>query len=447
MQEHFQRRYLCNNWTELSQRVSRAISDGDAALQTTFFDEIYNKRFLPAGNTLLAGTGDITPNCAVLGYVTDDSFDEVLKLSKKLWRAHVGIGYNLSGLDDPVAGLKRLSRANDAIDLVHRPKRGNMAVLNAGHPRIREFVSCKAVDGELYNFNISVAVERDKSLDADLLDYIASLAWRTGDPGLIFLDRAGDYGPTRATDLPPVCTCVPCGEQFMHANETCNLGSVNLNADTLMDATGRGIDYAKLGETVRIAVHFLDRVIDKLVFPSRQLKRIAKRTRRIGLGVTGFADLLARDKIPYDSQAALSLAKSLSTFITSVAEATSEELAAQHGRCAYSEVHRNISLTCIAPTGGITGLTENRGYAIEPFFDEAIQLGFKAHIDMQMAWQSGIHNAVSKTVNLPSTATVAEVKALYMYAARSGCKGITLYRDGCKRNQPRTVVRCIGCTA
>lgn len=441
MQKHYQDRYLAEDWQTLSERVAREL--GGVRNYQSFYDEIYNKRFIPAGNTLLAGVKPITPNCCVLGYVTDDNFAEILELSKLLWSSRTGVGYNLSGLSDPVDGLRKLSDANDAIDLGHRPKRGNMAVLNADHPRIREFISCKAVDGEIYNFNISVAVA-GKQVPPDLLDYIASCAWRTGDPGLVFLDTASSYGPNVANDLEPITTCVPCGEQFMHAYETCNLGSVNLNAPSLHTKGGH-IDIEQLRITVKTGIRLLDTVVDRLVFPTQELERVAKRTRRIGLGVTGWADLLKRHDMAYGSPQSIELAKCLSRLISVWAEEESMALADVSGSCAYSNFHRNISLTCIAPTGGITGLTDNRGYAIEPYFDEATTISPITHIDMQLAWQSGIHNAVSKTINMPTSATVADVKAAYRYALERGCKGITVFRDGCKANQPRAVVRCVGC--
>lgn len=428
MQEHYQRRYLCINWSELSARLIRAlnITDNEA------ISYIKNRAFIPAGNTLLAGAEDITPNCSILGLLTDDNFEEMLRLSEKLWQQRTGIGYDLSGLTDPVARLKELSHANDAIDLKHRPKRGNMAVLSSTHPRIMEFISCKDNGNAIYNFNISVAVVGE--IDDGLLRCIAERAWATGDPGLVFLDNAQRYGPVFAKELDPIVTCVPCGEQFMHAFETCNLGSVNLNADVLFNGTE--IDQCKLRSVVRAAVDIMDSVVDKLVFPDEHIKRVSVGARRIGLGVMGWADYLKRIKTPYDSANALVIAKQLSTAISTFAEERSRELALEKGPCAHSATYRNLSLTCIAPTGGITGLTENKGYAIEPYFNEALLYDYKVHINMQSAWQRGIHNAVSKTINLPNYATIQTVFEAYKYAMAMGVKGITVYRDGCKDHQP-----------
>lgn len=433
MQEHYQQRYLCTDFKTLSRRVAKALATNDNEF-LIYNDLISTQTFIPAGNTLLAGAADITPNCCVLGRLNEHNFKDMLELSKKLWIQRTGIGFDLSGLDDPVARLHQLSAANDAIDLGHRPKRGNMAVLSARHPRIDEFIACKDNTNLIYNFNISVAVEG--TIDDALLTRIAEHAWKTGDPGLIFLDAAQRYGPVAAQGLQPIVTCVPCGEQFMHAFETCNLGSINLNSQFLLNKEGTAIDNHRLRDVVRAAVKFMDQVVDLLVFPDEKIKKVSLGARRIGLGVMGWADYLKRKGIRYDSPAALVMARYLSKSINRYAEEMSRELAFVHGPCAHSKIYRNLSLTCIAPTGGITGLTKNKGYAIEPFFEEASNYDYKVHIDMQAAWQDGIHNAVSKTINLPASATVETILEAYKYAMACSLKGITVYRDKSKENQP-----------
>jgi ribonucleoside-diphosphate reductase alpha chain len=224
----------------------------------------------------------------------------------------------------------------------------------------------------------------------------------------------------------------------MHSYETCNLGSVNLNSDFLMDRNGL-LDMEKLYITVRTGVEILDRVINLLVFPDEKMRQVSLDARRIGLGVTGWADYLERIGMTYDSDEARMFAAHLSRYITATAEEKSRELAKELGPCKYSKEFRNLSVTCIAPTGGITGLMGLRGYAIEPFFEEATKLNYRAHIDMQAAWQSGMHNAVSKTVNLAADASVEMVHDAYTYAASRGCKGITIYRDLSKFDQPRSL--------
>lgn len=441
MQEHYQNRYLCENIIELAGRVARTLADNDS--ERELFDEIIRTRtFIPAGNTLLAGAADIAPNCCVLGRVDESNFREILELSKKLWRQRTGVGYDLSGLADPVAALRLLSAANNEIDLQHRPKRGNMATLEASHPRIREFIACKDDGVSMSNFNISVSVQSG-CLDDALLQCIAEHAWSTGDPGLILLENAQSYGPVSAKDLPPIVTCVPCGEQFMHAGETCNLGSINLNSSALWEP-GVGINEERLRPVVHAAVSLMDKVVDLLVFPDERLKRIALGARRIGLGVMGWADYLERLGFAYDSWEARGEATRLARLLSQFAEERSRQLAAELGPCEHSTEYRNLSMTCIAPTGGISGLTGNKGYAIEPFFSEAVDISPYAQVDMQAAWQSHMHNAVSKTVNLPNTASVQDIVEIYRYAIRKRVKGITVYRDGSKQLQPMAL--CPQCT-
>jgi ribonucleoside-diphosphate reductase alpha chain len=433
MQEHHRQRYLSNDYIELAKRVTTALQVNDNCAKL-----IASQTFIPAGNTLLAGAAPITPNCCVLGRLDEDNFADMLELSRKLWAQRTGIGFDLSGLADPVARLRQLSSVNDGIDLGHRPKRGNMAVLSSQHPKILEFITCKN-GNDIYNFNISVSIVGE--LDSSLLRSIAESAWKTGDPGLIFLDRAQTYGPV-AAQLEPIVTCVPCGEQFMHAFETCNLSSINLNSPHLL--VDGAIDEQLLRDAVREAVAFMDDVVDHLVFPDEKIRQTSLDARRIGLGVMGWADYLKRVGADYDSPFALALAQRLSHWITQCAEEKSRELAIERGPCAHSTEYRNISLTCIAPTGGITGLTQNKGHAIEPYFEDASHLDYVAHINMQAAWQSGLHNAVSKTINLRESATVQDIIDAYQYARASGVKGITVYRDKCRDNQP--IALCPQCT-
>lgn len=228
----------------------------------------------------------------------------------------------------------------------------------------------------------------------------------------------------------------------MHAFETCNLGSINLNSELLL--SNGALCETRLRDVVRKAVLFMDSVVDRLVFPDERIRKVSLDARRIGLGVMGWADYLKRIGLSYDSAEALTLARHFSRFITRCAEEQSRELAAAYGPCAHSNDYRNLSLTCVAPTGGITGLTANKGHAIEPYFEEASAFDFRVHIDMQAAWQFGLHNAVSKTINLPESATVQDIVDAYKYARQANVKGITVYRDKCRQNQP--IALCPQCT-
>ena len=149
LNRHYQERYLCNDKPQLYRRVAETLlnnDDNEVLLQ--------EELFIPAGNTLVAGEKEIYPNCSILGTLTDDNLSQHIEMAKLLWASGTGIGFDLSGLADPVRVLHQLSDINDAIDLQHRPKRGNMAVLHITHPKILQFITCKDQGQTIYNFNI-----------------------------------------------------------------------------------------------------------------------------------------------------------------------------------------------------------------------------------------------------------------------------------------------------
>ncbi|HDQ92489.1 MAG TPA: ribonucleoside reductase class II, partial [Synergistetes bacterium] len=261
-----------------------------------------------------------------------------------------------------------------------------------------------------------------------------------------------------------------CGEQPLLPYEACNLGSINL-ANMV---SGMDIDWEKLRLTTRLAVRFLDNVIDVNQYPLPQIEEMVKKTRKIGLGIMGWADLLFRLRIPYDSDEALDLAKKIMSSITSIGRQESVELARARGECPAlpGSGVRNSTITTIAPTGSLSMIADcssgiepvfaleftkevlegkqfsyrNRYYAealekgesaavIERVFKTSHDIAPEWHVRMQSAFQEHVDNAVSKTINLPSTATVEDVKKAYMLAWQSHCKGITVFRDGCRSGQ------------
>jgi len=261
-----------------------------------------------------------------------------------------------------------------------------------------------------------------------------------------------------------------CGEQPLLPFEACNLGSINLSHMV----TGEGIDWDKLAETTRLAVRFLDNVIDVNEYPLPQIKETVKETRKIGLGIMGWADMLFQLKIPYDSEEALDLAEKVMSFITETGREASRELAKTRG--AYPADRgtglRNATITTIAPTGSISMIADcssgiepvfaleftkevlegKRFTYVNPYYQQALEEGldqetlervFKTahdiapewHVRMQAAFQKAVDNAVSKTVNLPNKAAVEDVRKAYILAWETGCKGITVFRDGCRSEQ------------
>ncbi|MCQ9206597.1 MAG: adenosylcobalamin-dependent ribonucleoside-diphosphate reductase [Omnitrophica bacterium] len=403
----------------------------------------------------------------------------------------------------------------------HNTRRGaNMGILCIDHPDILEFITCKENDKEITNFNISVTVTEDfiekvkKNEDYDLIDphskkpikklnardvfnLIVKMAWKNGEPGIIFIDKMNEFNPTPKIGLYESTN--PCGEQILLPYESCNLGSVNLSR---MVAGGE-IDWGKLAGTVETAVHFLDNVIDMNRFPLARIEEMTKANRKIGLGVMGFADMLIALGIPYNSDEGTALANKVMSFISTEAEKASCKLAEERG--AFPNIKdsiydkpdspklRNATLTTIAPTGTLSiiadcssgiepifaiayykevmdkdrlpevnrafrKIAKDRGFWSEEFMKEVTEKGSiqefpeippdikkifvtshdispEWHIKMQAAFQRHTHNAVSKTVNFPHDATEEDIEKVYMLAHKTGCKGVTVYRDRSRMEQ------------
>ena len=269
-----------------------------------------------------------------------------------------------------------------------------MAVLRADHPDIEEFIDAKRTPCRLENFNLSVGVTDAffAALDADapfplrnprtarivrtvepakLFDRIVDAAWATGDPGLVFLDEINRHNPT--PELGAIESTNPCGEQPLLPYESCTLGSINLGAFAKQD----DVDWGRLGEAISDAVVFLDNVIEANAYPVAEIEAATRRTRKIGLGVMGLADLLAEIGVAYDSDEGIALGARLAAFLTAEARRASVELGGQRGSFpAFAgsvwprrgfEALRNATVTCVAPTGTLSLLTGSSG-GIEPFF-------------------------------------------------------------------------------
>lgn len=426
-----QRRYRAQTHVDLARRVAGqlASSGPEAETWTRYMEQ---QRFWPAGNTLLAGSGEpIRPNCCVLPAVSESNLEETVERARNLWAARIGIGFDLSMAYDPVAVLRRLSAENARIPLGHRPQRGNMAVLAASHPRARAFCTAKAntadADG-IYNFNISLSVdsEREWRQAQPVVRAAAGAAWQSGDPGLVFLDRIRNGAPydyaAMAREYGPLTTVVPCGEQGMHAGESCTLAAVNLHADAHWDEAGR-LQRDALSRTVGEAVRLLNATLDQLDFAGdTQLQQVASRLRRVGLGVMGWADVLReRLGVAYDSAEARTAAA---------------EIGQIYSRASHIASDRNITVTCMQPTGGITLLTGNRGFGIEPDYRDAVRLEPRAHLEAVAAWQPYVDNAISKTVNLAPDATPQDVLDTFHAARALGLKLVCVYRSGSRDAQP-----------
>ncbi len=547
---------LSETAVELWRRVAHAMARVEAGaaddplspsvIEERFFEALRRLEFLPNSPTLMnagrpGGLGQLAA-CFVLPVL--DSLPQIfdaLKWTALIQQTGGGTGFSFSRLrpagdlvasthgvaSGPVAFIDVFNAATDAIKQGGVRRGANMGILRVDHPDILAFVSAKSDPARMRNFNVSVAITdafmsalaaggsyalinpRSGVVEGELearrvWELITRLAWQSGEPGVVFIDRINDANPTPAEG--PMEATNPCGELPLLPFESCNLGSIDVSklvASPSALAEGGDFDWPRLAELVRLAVRFLDDVIDANRYPLPQIEVITKRNRKIGLGVMGWADALIRMGVPYDSEAALVLADRLAGFIARESIAASEKLAVERGpfpgwdesrwRQEGHAPRRNATTTTIAPTGTISILAGCSGgieplYAVsfvreildgerltevhpqflaraqrEGWFAESLMMQVAArgsvagvagvpaevqrlfvtaydiapswHVRMQAAFQRHVENAVSKTINFPGHATVADVQHAYEEAYRLGAKGVTVYRDGSRAGQ------------
>jgi len=530
------------------ERVARNIASADlvygsthekiANLEKEFYQMMAELKFLPNSPTLMnAGTQtQQLSSCFVLPL--EDTMEGIfgtLKDAALIHQRGSGTGFSFSKLRPksdnvgrntgvaagPITFMKVYDKALEAIKQGGVRPGANMAVLRVDHPDIIRFIEAKRSTKILKNFNISVAVtdrfmkavELDKEYyitnprtkkyvgrlrARDVFAMITQNAWKTGDPGLIFIDEINRKHPVK--HLGEVHTTNQCGEAPLLPHEGIALGSINLNK--FVNVEKQEIKWEELAETVKLAVHFLDNVIDMNSYPKPEIEKKTKETRKFGLGIMGFADLLTKLKIKYDSEEGLQVAEKLMSFIKTNAYERSEELAEWKGTCTAWEGSehqkvgrkmRNSSCISISPTGTIsilagassgceplfaisyqrTVLGDNELIYLNPHFERvAKEKGFYSpelirriskignlstfkevpksirdifvtsqeispewHVKMQATLQKNVDNSISKTVNFPRTAAIRDVESAYLLAWKSKCKGITIYRDGSYEEQ------------
>jgi len=404
---------------ELFRRVAEAVAEAEAnygprssvpRIAEKFYQMMIHKDFLPNSPTLMNAGRELGQLSACFVLPVDDSMESIFQTLKDTAMIHKsggGTGFSFSRIrpkksivkttsgvaSGPVSFMKVYNSATEAVKQGGTRRGANMGILRVDHPDILEFIDCKKNNQELTNFNISVAVtdvfmekvrrreqyELVNPVDgstvgtlnaADVFKIIAQNAWLNGDPGIIFIDRINQMNPT--PKLGDIEATNPCGEQPLLPNESCNLGSINL-ANFI---TEKKIDYKRLGETIETAIQFLDDVIDINKFPLKKIETMVKKTRKIGLGVMGFADILFQMKIPYDSEEALKIADELMKFIYTRAKDVSATLGTTRGTFpTWNESiyfpdgpkFRNSTCITIAPTGTISMIADCSS-GIEPVF-------------------------------------------------------------------------------
>ena len=548
--EVLKRRYLLKNELEevietpsqMFERVATAIARAELnygkskeevkEIERRFYLLMRNLEFLPNSPTLMNAGTELGQLAACFVLPVEDSIEGIFGAVKNMALIHKsggGTGFSFSRLrpkedvvkstggvaSGPVSFMRVFDVATDVIKQGGKRRGANMGILNADHPDILEFIRAKE-RGEFANFNTSVAVtdefmhavERNKEYGLinprtkeevkrikarEVFNEIVTYAWKTGDPGIVFMDEINRRNPISAVG--EIEATNPCGEQPLLPYDSCNLGSINVSKFV---ETGEGeIDWERLREVIWISVRFLDDVIDVNRYPLPEIEKMTKANRKIGLGIMGFAELLIKLGIAYDSKDALSAGEKLMQFITNEARQCSAQLGLERGSFSNFEFSvwnskyeamRNATVTTIAPTGTISiiagcssgiepifavafvrnvmgGMLEinklferiakERGFYskeliteiakcgsvqdidgvpgdVKRIFVTALDISPEWHVRMQAAFQKYTDNAVSKTVNLPSDATWGDVKKVFLLAYKLKCKGITIYRYGSK---------------
>lgn len=461
---------------QMFKRVAKVISLGDKKLEESFYNMMIKLDFLPNSPTLMNAGTDLGQLSACFVIPVEDNMESIMGgvyHAAMIHKSGGGTGFDFSKLrpkgdvvkktggiaSGPLSFMTIYDVATGVIKQGGKRRGANMGILRVDHPDIFDFLVAKENEGVLSNFNLSVAIT-DKFMkavknnsDFDLINprtkkvhstvkarsiwnLLVTMTWKNGEPAIIFIDTINKYNPLREV-LGDIEATNPCAEQPLYSYESCNLGSINLSNMVFTTIVDKKVlvDKDKLETTTRLAVRFLDNVIDCNHFPLPEIAEMTKKTRRIGIGVMGFADMLIKMKIKYNSPEAILIANQVMKTIDDTARDESCKIGEEKGDfplfkdtpLVKTHPHmRNATLTTIAPTGSIS-MIAGVSSGIEPLFDiqfikdlsdsmgqkytikhplyseetkeyfvTALQLTPEQHIHIQSAFQKHVDNAVSK---------------------------------------------------